>query len=515
MKRITKIDAAAPQERKLRVAAYARVSTSSSEQLVSLEAQKNHYEKYIKSRPDWVFVGVYYDEGISGTKMDRREGLIQMLADCEDGLIDYIIVKSISRFSRNTVDSIEVVRNLCEKGIYVYFEKENIDTGKMESELLLSILSSLAESESRSISENLAWSVQKRFKQGTYKISYPPYGYRNDNGKMVIVEEEAEVVRRIFREYLDGVPSSEIAKRLNDENISTKKNTRWNDSNIALMIKNEKYCGDVLFQKTYTDSNFTRRKNNGERTQYLMKNHHEPIVSRETQEAAIRILEINAAEKGNVSGTDKYTNRYALSGKIKCACCGNTWKRITLKRGASYACYTREPKAGRCHVKPIKEESIKAAFVTMMNKLVFARAEVLVPYRSMLVSIKDKDVSERIEAIEEIIEWNKSRQQQILEFFTKSLIEPSVYATEEAMLKKEVEVLETEKDGLIRNIVGNQNVLKESEKLLEFTSSSKSFEEFDEEAFESFVDHIVAFSRTEIGFVMKCGPTFRERIDEQ
>ena len=155
MRRITKIEAtAASADKKLRVAAYARVSTGSDDQLISLEAQKNHYESLIKSRRDWEFAGLYFDEGISGTKMAKRDGLLSMLSDCERGKIDYIIVKSISRFSRNTVESIETVRKLYGMGIYIFFEKENIDTGKMEGELLLSILSSLAESESRSISEN-------------------------------------------------------------------------------------------------------------------------------------------------------------------------------------------------------------------------------------------------------------------------------------------------------------------------------------------------------------------------
>ena len=199
MKRITKIEAAgAKAKKKLRVAAYARVSTDTDKQLVSLETQKNHYEKYIKARPDWEYAGLYYDEGVTGTKLAKRDGLLRLLDDCDKGLIDYIIVKSISRFSRNTVDSIEIVRKLCQDGIYIYFEKENIDTGKMEGELLLSILSSLAESESRSISENETWGIQKRFMNGTFKIGYPPYGYKNVNGEMIVVEEQAEIVRWVF-----------------------------------------------------------------------------------------------------------------------------------------------------------------------------------------------------------------------------------------------------------------------------------------------------------------------------
>ena len=186
MGRITKIDAAAKTEKKVRVAAYARVSTNSPDQLISLDAQKEHYEQVIKMRPDWEYAGLYFDEGVSGTRMAKRDGLLRMLADCEQGLIDYILVKSISRFSRNTLESVETVRRLSAMCVYIFFEKENIDTGKMEGELMLSILSSLATDESRSISENHKWSIQDRFQNGTYVIGTPSFGYKNVDRKMVM-----------------------------------------------------------------------------------------------------------------------------------------------------------------------------------------------------------------------------------------------------------------------------------------------------------------------------------------
>ena len=213
MKRITKIEAAKDSgKRKLRVAAYARVSTDSTEQLVSLETQKNHYERFIKARLDWEYAGLYYDEGVSGTSMAKRDGRLRMLDDCDRGLIDYIIVKSISRFLRNTVDSIETVRKLCEKGIYIFFEKENIDTGRVEGELLLSILSSLAESESHSIRKNNKWSIQKRYQNGTFKIGYTPYGYDNVDVEMVVNPEQAETVRWIFEAVLSGMSPGTVAR---------------------------------------------------------------------------------------------------------------------------------------------------------------------------------------------------------------------------------------------------------------------------------------------------------------
>ena len=191
-------------QKKIRVAAYARVSTGSDEQLLSLETQKEHYDSFIKIHPEWEYAGLYYDEGISGTKVEKRDGLVMLLKDCEEGKIDRVITKSISRFSRNTTNTLEMVRNLSKIGIYIFFEKENIDTEHMSSELMLSILSSIAESESRSISENNKWSIKHRYEEGTYIIGYPPYGYDNVDGKMVIVPEEAAVVKEIFSWALSG-----------------------------------------------------------------------------------------------------------------------------------------------------------------------------------------------------------------------------------------------------------------------------------------------------------------------
>ena len=188
MKKITKIEpsSARPTAAKTRVAAYCRVSTGMDDQLVSLETQKNHYKELIGSNPEWVYAGLYYDEGISGTSKEKRPALQRMIADCEQGLVDRVLTKSLSRFARNTTDCLELVRKLLDLGVTIYFEKENLDTGSMESELLLSIMSSLAESESVSISENSKWGVRHRYENGTFKIAYPPYGYDNKDGVMVI-----------------------------------------------------------------------------------------------------------------------------------------------------------------------------------------------------------------------------------------------------------------------------------------------------------------------------------------
>ena len=250
MKRITKIEEnrSLDKKKKLRVAAYCRVSTASDEQLVSLAAQKAHYENYIKSNDEWEFAGLYYDEGVSGTKKSKRNGLLSMVADCEKGKIEFIVTKSISRFARNTTDCLELVRKLLDLNVCIYFEKENLNTGSMESELMLSILSGLAESESVSISENNKWSAKRRFQNGTFVISYPPYGYENVEGEMVIVPEQAEIIKQIFADTLSGISTHAIADGLNEKNIPTKKNGRWTPGTINGIIGNEKYTGDVIYR---------------------------------------------------------------------------------------------------------------------------------------------------------------------------------------------------------------------------------------------------------------------------
>ena len=317
MVKVTKIDPVQNfiVQRKTRVAAYARVSTDSDEQLQSLDAQIEHYESLIMDRTDWAYAGLYYDEGISGTKVEKRDGLLRLLKDCKAGKIDRVITKSISRFSRNTEKTLEMVRELNQIGVYIYFEKENIDTEHMNSELMLSILGSIAESESRSMSENSKWGVQHRYKEGTYIIACPPYGYRNDDGKMMIVPEEAEVVKRIFNMALNGHGSEAIAKKLNADLIPTKRGRRWHSSSVQDILKNEKYTGDVIFQKTYTDKSFKRHHNYGDQDRYLCQNHHEAIVDHETFEKVAEAVKRRAAEKGNYDG-DKYRKKYAFTKRL-------------------------------------------------------------------------------------------------------------------------------------------------------------------------------------------------------
>lgn len=309
MKKVTQIDGVQKNttiNNKLRVAAYCRVSTGSDAQLESLEAQKSHYEQYINSREDWQFAGLYFDEGITGTKTEKRPELLRLIADCETKKIDFVIAKSISRFSRNTTDCLALVRKLQSLNIPIFLEKENINTGLMESELFLSILSSMAEGESASISENSKWSINRRFQNGTYKLSYTPYGYDWDGENMIINPAQVAVVKRIFADILSGKSTNAIADELNAEKIPSKKNTNWTSSTIRGILANEKYTGDVIFQKTYTDENFNRHTNYGKVDQYMASDHHEAIIIHADFDAANALVSQRALEKGVKKGSDKY-----------------------------------------------------------------------------------------------------------------------------------------------------------------------------------------------------------------
>ena len=511
MKRIIKIDAAAKETKELRVAAYARVSTDSADQLVSLEAQKEHYEQVIKNCPNWEFAGLYYDEGVSGTKMAKRDGLLRMLADCERGLINYILVKSISRFSRNTVESVETVRRLSAMGIYIFFEKENIDTGKMEGELMLSIMSSLAEDESRSLSENNKWSIQKRFQNGTYVIGTPAYGYKNADGKMVIDEEKAEVVRRIFDSVLEGKSGGTIAKELNAKGIPTARGVQWRGSVITAMIRNETYTGVAVFQKTYKDDQFNSRVNYGEKGMYRIEGHHEPIVSEEVFRAANFAVDNNAREKG-ITKSRKYTKRYALSGKVFCGECGGKCKRQKIYGEVWYGCDTHVKDKKKCRQLPVRADMVEAAFVNMMNKLIYGRDAVLLPMSGRLLGGGDKEVLGRLESLNTELAMVAERRQAADKFFAKGLLDAAVYREElDALAQKEKEI-----NAARNGIEGDPDLDFDRQlalnDLLKYTAKADQLTAFSDEVFTKHVDRVIIFSRKEVGFVMKCGPVFRERI---
>jgi site-specific DNA recombinase len=518
LKKVTKIaqsTADLTEHTKLRVAAYCRVSTDSDEQLVSLDTQIKHYESYINANPEWEFAGLYYDEGITGTKKEKRPELLRMIADCEDRKIDLIVTKSISRFARNTADCLELVRKLLDLNVFIYFEKENINTGSMESELMLSILSGLAESESISISENSKWSVKRRFQNGTFKISYPPYGYDTVNGEMVVNESQAEIVRYIFTEILSGKGTHKIADELNQSNVPSKKGGRWTSTTIRGMVSNEKYTGDAVFQKTYTDEHFNRHNNHGEKDQYLIRNHHEPIISHEDFEAAQAAIEQRRKEKGLEKQNEKYQNRYPFSGKIICGQCGGTFKRRTHASGKhkyAWCCSTHIADIKKCSMKYVPESDFEYAFVTMMNKLIFGHATVLRPLLINLRGMNSDETLENIRALDKKLEENAEQRNVLVGLMTKGYLEPAVYNKSNNELLQEAERLRRQKESITRFLNNDFQNLSEVSALLQYATKASMLKSFDGELFTRFVERILVYSRTEIGFELKCGISLKERL---
>ena len=323
--------------RKLRVAAYCRVSTEEEEQQGSFEIQKLYYTEKINSTPEWEVAGIYADDGISGVHTKKRDGFNQMIQDCKKRKIDLILTKSISRFARNTLDSIQYVRMLKQMGIAVVFEKENINTATMNSEMILTVLSAFAQAESESISQNVARGKRMGYKHGKFAFPYGRIiGYRKGaDGKPEIIPEQAEVIRLIFNSYLQGDSLQSIKTKLETAGALTARgNTEWSAQSIQRILQNEKYCGDVLLQKTFTEDVLTgvHKKNTGQLPQYYIENYHEGIVSKQIfREVQAEIARRNSKSAANQRKhrRGRYNSKYALSERLVCGNCGSPYKRVT------------------------------------------------------------------------------------------------------------------------------------------------------------------------------------------
>ena len=327
------------QAKKLRVAAYARVSSDSVDQLNSFATQVAYYTDFIQSKDEWEFAGLYADEAVSGTTADKRNDLQRLLADCRAGKIDRILVKSISRFARNTLDCIQTVRELKQLGIAVEFEKEQIDTGNMGSEMLLSILGSAAQEESLSISKNLKWSYRRRMKSGDFITCSAPLGYYLKNGTLIPDPQEVPIVEYIFSSYLTGRSLKEIATELStmEVGIADKKSERWHRSTIRYILANEKYIGDSLVQKWFTPDELPlkHQKNKGEISQYYIKNSHPAIISREIFETVQQLLKQRVEQHFSKTAI----RSFPLSRTMQCALCGSTFQRRPNTKTVRWTCY--------------------------------------------------------------------------------------------------------------------------------------------------------------------------------
>lgn len=376
-------------QNKRKVAGYARVSTDQEEQLTSYEAQVDYYTGYIKNREDWEFIDVYTDEGITGTSTKRREGFKRMVADALAGKIDLIVTKSVSRFARNTVDSLTTIRSLKEKNVECYFEKENIWTFDGKGELLLTIMSSLAQEEARSISENCTWGQRKRMQDGKVSVPFGNFlGYdRGEDGNLIINHEEAAIVRRIYSLFLQGTTPYGIARTLTTDGIlSPGGKEKWNASTVKSILANEKYKGDALLQKNYTVDFLSKkqRKNTGEIPQFYVENNHEAIISPDIHEMVQRELALRC------NGKNRHSGVHTFSGKIKCGECGSwygskIWHSTDKYRKVIWQCNHKFTGGQKCETPHLSDEELMAFVVSAVNKLIANKAETI----SAFDTIKD------------------------------------------------------------------------------------------------------------------------------
>ena len=394
---------------KRRVAGYARVSTDSDEQYTSYEAQVDYYTKFIKSHDDWEFVRVYTDEGISGLNTKKREGFNEMINDALAGKIDLIITKSVSRFARNTVDSLVTIRQLKEKGVECYFEKENIYTFDGKGELLLTIMSSLAQEESRSISENVTWGHRRSFEEGKVRLPYKNFlGYRKGpDGKPEIEPEQSKLVLRIYDMFMSGLTPSNIAKRLTAEGIPTPAGkTVWQASTIESILTNEKYKGDALLQKKFT-TDFLQKKskvNEGEVPQYYVEGSHPPIISPEMFDR----VQIEIARRKAIGG--RYSGRSIFSCKLICGQCGDfyghkTWNSTDKYCKQVWQCNSKFKNHTGCKTPHLTDESIEAKFLEAFNQLIPDKERLLDDCRMMQAALTDtSEIDRELETLAEEME---------------------------------------------------------------------------------------------------------------
>ncbi|CUN46122.1 Transposon Tn1000 resolvase [Allocoprococcus comes] len=515
------------QIERIRVAAYCRVSTDGDEQLGSFESQKAYYEQKIKQNKEWVSAGIFADEAITGTKVDKREGFQEMIRKCQNGEIDMILTKSISRFSRNTQDIIKYVRMLRDRNIAIVFEKENINTLDMNGEMLLTILSSLSQGEVESLSENVKMGLKMKMKRGEL-VGFNGclgYDYHPDTKSITVNEQEAETVRFIYDMYLQGYGSSTIAKRLTEMGVKNKRGTvEWHDHGVMGIIKNEKYKGDILLGKTFTVDPISKRRlaNMGEEDRYYIRDHHEPIVSREVWDKAdeIRLKRVKPRLMENTGNRERYTRQFTFSSMLECGYCDHKLSRRTRHQTTT----TKKP-VWQCmnaikngisscpNCKAIDEVIVENAFVDAFQLLADNFDDV---FDSVLNTIEDvlKDDTElkRVKQLEKDINSIETKKSRLTDLLIDGKIEQEDYDEKKLSFQRKLHQMTEEKAYLEENIGQQKNVSKRMDQLRKTLENEDILDEFDRIVFESIVEKVIVGGYDENGnlspykltFVLKC-----------
>ena len=508
---------------KRRVAAYARVSTDTDEQFTSYEAQIDYYTKYIEQRADWEFVEVYADEGISGTSTKHRDGFNRMIKDAMAGKIDLIVTKSISRFARNTVDTLTTVRKLKEKGIEVFFEKENIYTLDSKGELLITIMSSIAQEESRSISENVTWGQRKRFADGKVSLPYKHFlGYRKgENGVPEIVPEEAQIVRDIYRQFLEGATPNMIAKRLTEQGIPTPGGKKkWASSTIESILSNEKYKGDALLQKKYTVDFLTKKQkvNEGEVTQYYVTGSHEGIVSPEVFDLVQHERERRKSLAQAYSASDIFASR------IFCGECGHlygckVWNSNSKYRRIVWRCnakYSKRQGSAACHTPHLTEEQIKKAFVGAFNSCIKNKGEIIAGCREAIALVCDTSgLEESTATYNEECEVTAELIRKCIEENAHVSVKPEVYQERYNSLAERYKAAKEKLDA-IQQEISERKVKQEKIEIFlkQLSRTNELLTEFDEGLWNTMLDSMTVYSYDKVVFLFKDGSKVEWEIEK-
>ncbi len=459
--------------KKLRVAAYCRVSTETEEQNSSYEVQVAHYTEFIKKNNEWEFAGIFADDGISGTNTKKREEFNRMIDECMEGKIDLVITKSISRFARNTLDCLKYIRQLKEKNIAVFFEKENINTMDAKGEVLLTIMASLAQQESQSLSQNVKLGLQYRYQQGKVQVNHKRFmGYTKDeDGNLIIVPEEAEIIKRIYREYLEGKSLAGIGRDLEKDGILTAAGKpKWRPETIKKILNNEKYIGDALLQKTITVDFLTKKrvKNEGHLPQYYVENSHEAIIPKELFLQAQEELH----RRNNIyTGTDKnkriYSSKYALSTITFCGDCGDIYRRtywnVHGRKEIVWRCVTRIEQGPKvCKSRTAKEGDLYDAVMTAINRLLAGGDNMI------------KTLEENIHAvIGDTTEYKISEINTLLEEKQKELISLANKGKDYEPLADEIDELREKRQNLLVEDASLSGENERINELIEFIRNNK------------------------------------------
>lgn len=502
-------------ERK-RVAAYCRVSTDDEEQLNSFSSQVKYYTELIEKEPNWMMAGVYSDEAITGTMVSKREGFQRMIKACLEGEVDMVITKSISRFARNTLDTLKYVRTLKEKGVAVYFEDEKINTLSMDGELLLVVLSSVAQQEVENISNNVKKGLAMKMSRGELVGFAGAYGYNYDpeTKEITINQEQSKIVQFIFNRYVTGTGTSTIARELEQMGVPNPSGLkRWHQSTVAGIIRNEKYVGDLLQGKTFTVDPISHRRleNQGESDKYLLKDHHEAIVAREVFEKAQEILAKRGEWRSNARLKEGeyrslYTNKYAFSCKCRCGYCGATLTRKTWHGGKYkkiiWMCI-RASKDGKKYCpncKAVPEDALKSAFVESYKIMTHDHKEVLDEFIKRIESmLSADDVSKQLEKEREKLKDMSSKLNNLLDMHLEGKLDFATFERKRDSLRMQVEEQKAEINKLENAENSKMSVKNRLKTMRKDLEASDTIKEFDRQVFESIVDYVIVGGYDEEG----------------